>query len=128
MAASLVFDDVHVRSEPRRPLPTPLPRRQVLSMLPPADREYPGVGFAGTTGVAAGSFAISAKGVDLYGQASDDAIHVLCLRAGRGPLLAPSEDLITSLEQVMRVFGVVIVDWCRCLVTEPGSVGGYLSN
>ena len=122
------FDAVHVRSEPIRPLPTPLPRRQLLSMLPPADREYPGVAFTGTAGTGAGSFAIEVDGVGIYGQADADAIHILCLRAQPPPLLGMSADLIASLAQVMQTFGIIIVDWCRCLVIEPGSVGDYLGT
>jgi hypothetical protein len=122
------FDDIHVRSDPVRPLPIPLPRGQLLSMLPSADREHPGVAFIGTAGVVVGSFAIGVGGVGIYGQARDDAIHILCLRAEALPPLGISADLIASLEQIMRAFGIIIVDWCRCLVIEPGSVGDYLGT
>jgi hypothetical protein len=119
------FDAVHVRAQPTRPLPVPLPLRQLLSMLPPADHEYGGVAFTGMPGTAAGSFAAAFGPVQLYGLADGDAIQILCLR-GPVPPPGPPPDLIGGLQHVMRAYSIVLVDWCRCSIIEPASLGGYL--
>lgn len=87
------FSDIHVRSQPVRPLPEPPSLRRVLSMLPQPSRQYAGVAFAGTAGIAVGSFAAAFGGVNLYGLADGDAIEVLCLD-GRAVPGAGSPDLI----------------------------------
>jgi hypothetical protein len=120
------FSDIHVRSQPVRPLPEPLSLRRVLGMLPRPSRQYAGVAFKGTAGVAAGSFAAAFGRVNLYGLADGDAINVLCLD-GRAAPDAGSPGLIPALQEVVRVFDLVIVDWCRCSVIGPDSVAGYLS-
>jgi hypothetical protein len=119
------FDAIHVRAQPSRPLPIPLPRHQLLTMLPPADHEYSGVAFAGTPGAAGGSFAAAFGPVQLYGLADGDAIQILCLR-GPVPPPGPRPDLIGGLQDAMRAFSIVLVDWCRCSIIEPASLGGYL--
>jgi hypothetical protein len=122
------FSAIHVRSQPARPLPRPLPLRQVLGRLPQPDRQYDGVAFDGATGVAAGSFAVSFGPVSLYGLAEGDAIEVLCLdnRATPDAVLPPS--LISSVQEVLAAFDLVMVDWCRCSVIGPASVAAYLSD
>lgn len=119
------FDAIHVRVQPSRPLAVPLPRHQLLAMLPPADHEYGGVAFAGTPGAADGSFAAAFGPVQLYGLADGDAIQILCLR-GPVPPPGPRPDLISGLQDVMRAFSIVLVDWCRCSIIEPASLGSYL--
>jgi hypothetical protein len=84
------FAKIHIRTRPDRPLLGPLPRRQLLHMLPAADHHYDGVGFTGSPGVVVGSFA-----------------------ARYGPI---------QLRLAMAAFGVVLVDWCRCLVADPTGI------
>lgn len=124
--AIIGFSDIHVRSQPARPLPEPLSLRQVLSMLPPPSRQYAGVAFKGTAGVAVGSFAAAFGRVNLYGLADGDAIEVLCLDSRAVPD-AGQPDLVSSLQEVIGFFNLVIVDWCRCSVIGPRSVAEYLS-
>jgi hypothetical protein len=119
------FDAVHIRQRPARPLSIPLARNQLLSMLPPADSEYGGVAFTGMPGVAAGSFAAAFGQVQLYGLADGNAIQILCL-GGTIPPPGPRPDLIRGLQHAMRAFSIVLVDWCRCSIIEPASLGDYL--
>ena len=95
-------------------------------MLPQPSQRYAGVAFMGTAGIAVGSFAAAFGGVSLYGLADGDAIEVLCLD-GRAVLGAGPPNLIPRLQEVMGVFDLVIVDWCRCSVIGPDSVAEYLS-
>jgi hypothetical protein len=120
------FGAIHTRSQPARPLPGPLSLRQVLSMLPRPNREYTGVAFKGSAGVAVGSFAVAFGPVSLYGLADGDAIEVLCLDAQAVPDATPSPGLIPGLQEVMRGFDLVIVDWCRRSVIGPASVAAYI--
>lgn len=121
------FGSIHVRSQPARPLPDPLSLRRVLSMLPQPSRQYAGVAFKGTTGLAVGSFAVAFGPVNLYGLADGDAIEVLCLDGQAVPDAGPP-DLIAGLQEVIGVFDLVIVDWCRYSVIGPDSVAAYLSR
>jgi hypothetical protein len=120
------FDAIHVRAQPARPLPVPLPQR-LLSMLPRADHEYGGVAFTGMPGAAAGSFAAAFGPVQLYGLADGDAIQVLCLH-GPVPPPGPPPDLISGLQHAMRAFSIVLVDWCQCSIIEPASLRDYLTR
>jgi hypothetical protein len=122
------FGAIHVRSQPARPLPDPLPLRRVLSMLPRPSRQYTGVAFKGTAGVAVSSFAVAFGPVTLYGLAGGDAIEVLCLNDQAVPDAAPPAGVITGLQEVIRGFDLVIVDWCRGSVSGPASVAEYLSR
>ena len=79
-----------------------------------------------TAGVAVGSFAAAFGRVNLYGLADGDAIEVLCLDSRAVPDAGPP-DLIPRLQEVIGVFDLVIVDWCRCSVIGPGAVAKYLS-
>lgn len=121
------FGSVHVRSQPARPLPQPMPLRRVLSMLPQPSRQYAGVAFKGTSGVVSGSFAVAFGPVNLYGLAQGDAIEVLCLDVRTVPDAGPP-GLIPGLQEVTGVFDLVIVDWCRRSVVGPTSVAEYLSR
>jgi hypothetical protein len=120
------FSDIHIRVQPVRPLPEPPSLRQVLSMLPQPSRQYAGVAFKGTAGVAVGSFAAAFGRVNLYGLADGDAIEVLCLDRRAVPV-AGQPDLIPNLQKIIGFFDLVIVDWCRCSVIGPRSVAEYLS-
>lgn len=122
------FDTIHVRSQPARPLPDPLPLRRVLSMLPRPSRQYAGVAFKGAAGVALGSFAVAFAGLNVYGVADGDAIEALCLAGRAVPEAGQAPDVIPGLREVMRAFDLVIVDWCRCSVIGPDSVAAYLSR
>lgn len=121
------FDAIHVRVQPARPLPAGLPRQQLLTMLPPADHDYGGVAFAGTPGAAGSSFAAAFGPVQLYGLADDDAIQILGLRAPVPPP-GPPPDLISGLQDAMRAFSILLIDWCRCSIIEPASLGRYLTR
>jgi hypothetical protein len=121
------FDSIHVRSQPVRPLPDPLPARRMLSMLPQPTRQYSGVAFRGTAELAVNSFAVGFGPVSLYGLADGDAIQVLCLD-GRASSDAGPPGLIPGLQEVMKVFGLVMVDWCRCSVAESATVAAYLNR
>lgn len=120
------FDSIHARSQPVRPLPDPLPVRQMLGMLPQPAPQYAGVTFGHPTGLAVNSFAMGFGPVSLYGLAEGDAIQVLCL-GSRASADAGPPGLISGLQQVMEVFGLVLVDWCRCSVVGPASVAAYLT-
>ena len=91
------FDAIHVRAQPSRPLPAPLPRHQLLVMLPPADLEYGGVAFAGRPGAVDSSSAAAFGPVQIYGLADGDAIQFLCLR-GPVPSPGPRPDLVGGLQ------------------------------
>jgi hypothetical protein len=121
------FEAIHVRTRPARPLPTPLPRQRMLSLLPPADCQYAGVTFTGSAGAVAGSFAVAVGPVSLYGLADGDAVHVLCVRADPTPATELPPDLIRGLGQIMQEFDVSIVDWPRCSIIEPATLRDYLS-
>lgn len=122
------FDAIHVRSQPAKPLADPVPLRRVMAMFPPPSRQYAGVAFRGTTGIAVNSFAIAFGPDNLYGVADGDAIEVLCLDLRAIPDAAPPPDLVLGLRQVMEAFDLVIADWCRCSVIGPGSLAAYLSR
>jgi hypothetical protein len=123
----LGFDAIRARSHPATPLPESLSLRRVLSMLPQPSRQYDGVAFEGTTGMAANSFAAAFGPVNLYGLADGDAIEVLCLDVQPVPDAGPP-DLISGLREVIGVFDLVIVDWCGCSVIGPDLVAAYLSG
>jgi hypothetical protein len=123
----IAFDSIHVRSQPVRPLPDPLPARRLLSMLPQPTRQCAGVAFRGTTGLAVGSFAVGYGPVSLYGLADGDAIHVLCLDVQSIADAAPP-GLIPGLQEAMKAFGLALVDWCRCSVAGPAAVAAYLTR
>jgi hypothetical protein len=118
------FDAIRVRTEPARPLPTPVSLRQVLSLLPPPGRRCAGVAFAETTGVAAGSFAVPFGPLRLYGLADGDAVTVLGLDVQ--PAADPPAGLIRGLQDVLEAFDLVLVDWCDCAVIGSAGVAGYL--
>lgn len=119
------FTAIHVRARPERPLPGPLSRQRLTSMLPAPDHEYGGVGFTGTAGVVAGSFAAAYGSVQLYGISDGDHLAVLGLRRLASGTAPPG--LTTALRQVMDILAVAIIDWCRCAVIDAGSLPGYLA-
>jgi len=121
------FDAIHVRSEPTDPLPEPVSLRRLLSLLPPTDLALSGVGFRGQAGVVPGSFAVTVAPVVLYGLADDDTVKVLGLYTEPGPASDRTAELVASLQQVMRSFDLVLVDWCRCAIVDAAALGDYLS-
>jgi hypothetical protein len=120
------FEKIHVRTRPDSPLPGPPARRQLQGMFPAADYHYGGVGFTGSPGIVAGSFAAGYGPVTLYGVADGDHIEVLGLRR-LVPGVSPSPAVVTALRQAMDAFNVVIVDWCRCSIIDASSVADYLA-
>ncbi|OLB74857.1 MAG: hypothetical protein AUI14_22395 [Actinobacteria bacterium 13_2_20CM_2_71_6] len=118
------FTSIHVRTQPADPLPGSVSWRRLSSLLPPPDAT---VGFGGRAGGVPGSFAVAVGPVVLYGIAHDDAVRVLGLRLEPTPPREGGPDPVACLREVMRSFNVVLVDWCRCAMVGPDTVGEYLA-
>lgn len=110
------FDQVHVRSRIEHPLGGGLPADALHSLglgAPRAlrlDRHGDRV---------RGGFAHELAASDwlLYGVAGDGAITVLGLHPGAEP---PSDAAIQALDALAGRHGLIVVNWCRCAVGEPG--------
>lgn len=111
------YRTLHVRTGPEAPLPRPVPLHRLRETLAP-QRTYAGVGFRGAPGAAIGSFAYGYGPVDLYGLSVDGAATVLALRT-----TGPGSALPTGLGTVMRTFGLILVDWCRCTAVDADALG-----
>jgi hypothetical protein len=122
------FDAIHVRAQPARPLPSPLPLSRLLSLPPPGRAGYCGVALTGAAGVLTGSFALDTGPAWLYGQAHGDAVHILGLLGPHDPGQVPAATAARDLGQVMQDFQLILVDWCRCAIIEPVGIGDYLST
>jgi hypothetical protein len=110
------FDEIHVRGRIEHPLGGGLPPDALHSLglgAPRAlrlDRHGDRVrgGFAHL--LAAGDWL-------LYGVAGEGAVTVLGLHPGAEP---PSDVAIQALEALAERHDLIVVDWCRCTVGEPG--------
>src|SRR6266545_4985045 len=56
-----------------------------------------------------------------------DAIHVRSEPTDPRPASDRTAELVASLQQVMRSFDLVLVDWCRCAIVDAAALGDYLS-
>jgi hypothetical protein len=118
------FRGIHVRAAPATPLIPPLSLASLRQALP-AQHTYAGIGFLDAPGVMVDSFAFKHGSIDVYGLATDDAVTVLGLRPTGRPSGAV-DTLAAGIAGVMRAGTLVVVDWCRCAVVDPDSVGAYL--
>jgi hypothetical protein len=121
------FETVHIRTDPLRPLPAPASLRQLLELLPAPDHRYDGVGFTGSAGAVAGSFAAAYGPLQIYGVAAGDDLLVAGLRR-TARQASPSAGLVIALGRVMETFNTVVIDWCRCSAISTSSLAAYLAS
>lgn len=111
--ALIGFQQVHVRDQPAVPIPSPVSKQRLLSLLP-----------AGPDTDGAGMFARTAGPVLLYGVADDDDVSVLGVHFDG----APGPEIGDPLREVMRSFHLVLVDWYRYVLVGADDLDGYLSE
>ncbi|MDX2819430.1 hypothetical protein PV410_44170 [Streptomyces sp. PA03-5A] len=101
-----VFDELHLRETPAEPLTGALTRQRLFDVLP-ASHTYAGVALRDGQGRVADSFAARVGPVTVYGRCAGDRVVTLGLTpAARATVAVP------GLAQLMREFGLVLVDWC----------------
>jgi hypothetical protein len=99
------FTSLHLRDEPARPLDG----YAVRALLPAGGRAYPGFGFREVPGLVADGFAVEFPGTIVYGTRD-----VLAMRE------RPDATLMPALTAMARAWDLMLVDWCRAEIVEPG--------
>lgn len=111
-------------------------RRRLFELLPVGGRPYAGLSCDAERTRVVDSFALDSGPITLYGQAHDDSVTVLCLApspqlpqpAAAPPELAELAELATGLEQAMREFDLLLVDWCRAALVDASGVADFLRH
>jgi hypothetical protein len=110
------FDELHVRSRVERPLGSGLAADALhaLDLGAPRALRLDRHGHRVHGGFA---HALAASDWLLYGVADGGVVAVLGLHPGAEP---PSDAAVQALEALAGRHGLIVVDWCRCAVGEPG--------
>ncbi|WP_431676637.1 hypothetical protein [Kitasatospora sp. KL5] len=110
-SAVRVFDTLHLRESPARPLAGALTRQRLFELLP-ASRTYAGVALPDGQGRVADSFAAQVGPVTVYGRCAGDRVVEL----GLTPAAAAEAAAVPGLAALMQEFDLLLVDWCavRC--------------
>ncbi|AZM47056.1 hypothetical protein DMB38_15680 [Streptomyces sp. WAC 06738] len=120
-----VFDRIHLRQTPTAPLSGEVSLRRLSELLPVGGRPYTGVCFGDDPGRVAGSFAIAADPVTVYGQAHDDRVTTLCLMTSPDAA-AESGSAVAGLAQVMRECDLLLADWCTGRLLDASAIGAFV--
>jgi hypothetical protein len=115
----VAFRKIHTRSI--IPLADPLSWPRLQGLLPAPPHEYAGVRFRRSAVVVVGSFALGFGPLTCYGITDQSRVTVLGLNLTTDSGSIP----VAPVEAVLRAFDLVIVDWCRCTVIEPGRLADY---
>jgi hypothetical protein len=124
-----VFDKIHIRQAPITPLALGVSQQRLFELLPAVDKSYAGVGYRDEQGRVVDSFAVAVGPFTLYGQAARGHVTVLCLAvSGDAPRPGAGTELAVGLEQAMREFDLLLVDWCAGRLLDASDVGGWLER
>jgi hypothetical protein len=115
------FRQIHVRSI--APVAESVSYAKFRSLLPAPQRAYAGVGFQGAAVAVVDSFALKTGALSWYGTVDDDRVSVLALQFNAAGDPVPAAVLGT----VLRMFDLVLVDWCRCAAIDADGLTEYLS-
>ena len=58
----------------------------------------------------------------LYGLQMENVVSFMGLHAGRHEISPPITVMFDKLSDICGTFDLVLIDWCRCILAEPGSV------
>ncbi|MEV4561749.1 hypothetical protein AB0K51_32880 [Kitasatospora sp. NPDC049285] len=110
-----VFDELHLRTRPVRPVDAPLTVDRLYQLLTPT-RMFSGVALRDGQGRVADSFAAEAGPVTVYGlhTVPGNLVTVLAL----APTTASAADF-PELADLMEQFDLLLIDWCSLRGEDP---------
>jgi hypothetical protein len=123
-----VFDKIHIRQAPTAPLATGVSRRRMFGLLPVGGKLYAGVRYRNELSRVVDSFAVAAGPLTVYGQAHGGRVTVLGLAPSvDAPRPGATTELAVGLEQAMREFDLLLVDWCNGRLLGVSDIGDFLN-
>lgn len=104
---------IHVRT--RIPTPLHVLWPNMVGALP-ATQWYDGLGYQNLDGLIEGGFACEVAGAIVFGQRQQSVVTTLCLASSRAS--EREEDWTHALTSWMVRESLLLVDWCRCVVSD----------
>jgi hypothetical protein len=115
------FDQLHIRTTPKSPLTGNFSRRDLEKLFIGASN-YEGIAYQNNPHLITGAFALRYGKIVLYG--TGEPVSELGLQFLRDGQSLPLDPIV----ELMKIYDLYLVDWCRTVAATANGVGQYLQK